>query len=136
MRRAVPSVPALSRLSRREYQIVQATYARRSASVTQILESINDPPSRTAVRTILRILEEKGHLRHRTRGREFIYYPVLSRSQVGLKAFRHVLHTFFDDSLEKAVATHIARPKRSSRKELDQLLKLVRKHTQPTYKSR
>ena len=97
-------------LSRRERQIMDVVYARTEASVAEVWESLPDRPSRTAVRTLLRILEEKGHLRHEKRGRQFIYQPVRPRQRAGQSAFRSVLSTFFDGSLEKAVAAHLAHP--------------------------
>jgi len=99
-----------SRLSRRERQIMGIIYTRGKASVTEVWRALADPPSRTAVRTLLRILEEKGHLRHGKRGREFVYTPVRPRGDVGQSALKGVLTTFFDGSLEKAIAAHLAEP--------------------------
>jgi len=86
-------------------------YARGEATATHVLADIADPPSRTAVRTFLRILEEKGHLKHRKVGREYVYRPVRSRARAGRSALRGVLDTFFGGSLEEAVAAHLADPK-------------------------
>ncbi len=98
-------------LSRRERQIMDIVYARGEASATHVLEDMHDPPSRTAVRTLLRILEEKGHLEHRKEGREYIYLPTRPRETAGRSALRRVLATFFDGSLEQAVAAHLSDPK-------------------------
>jgi predicted transcriptional regulator len=95
-------------LSRRERQILDTIYACGEASATQVVERLPDPPTRTAVRTMLRILEAKGHLKHRKRGREFIYQPTRARHRAGQSALRGVLATFFEGSLEKAVAAHLA----------------------------
>ena len=95
-------------LSRRERQIMDIIYARGQAGATQVVEDMADPPSRTAVRTILRILEAKGYLRHRKEGREFFYQPTRARRKAGQSAFRRVLSTFFEGSLEKAIAAHLA----------------------------
>ena len=120
-------MPADMGLSRRERQIMNVIYARGAASATEVWQAIPDPPSRTAVRTILRILEEKGHLRHRKRGREFIYRPVRPRGRAGRSAFRRVLETFFDGSLEKAVAAHLADPSvELTEEETERLIRLVR----------
>jgi BlaI family transcriptional regulator, penicillinase repressor len=100
----------LSHLSRRERQIMDVVYAKGEATATNVLENLPDAPTRTAVRTLLRILEEKGHLKHKKRGREFVYYPVRHRESAGQSAFQRVLQTFFDGSLEKAVAAHLADP--------------------------
>ncbi len=95
-------------LSRRERQIMDVVYARGSASATDVWQDLPDPPTRTAVRTLMRILEQKGHLKHTVRGREFIYRPMSAHSRVGQSALRRVLHTFFGDSLERAVASHLS----------------------------
>jgi BlaI family transcriptional regulator, penicillinase repressor len=97
-----------SGLSRRERQIMDIIYAQGSATAVDVVRSLPDPPSKTAVRTLLRILEEKGHLKHVERGREFVYQPTQPRLRAGRSAFRRVLHTFFGGSLEKAVAAHLA----------------------------
>jgi predicted transcriptional regulator len=95
-------------LSRRERQIMDIIYAQGEATAIQVLENLEDPPSKTAVRTLLRILEEKGHLKHIERGREYVYQPRQPRTRAGRSAFQRVLSTFFDGSLEKAVAAHLA----------------------------
>ena len=97
-------------LSRRERQILDVVYAGGEATATDVVAKLPDAPTRTAVRTFLRILEEKGHLRHIKRGREFVYLPVRPRKTAGRSAFQRVLHTFFEGSLEKAVAAHLADP--------------------------
>ncbi len=100
----------LPHLSRRERQIMDVVYARGEATATDVQQDLPDAPTRTAVRTLLRILEDKRHLKHLKRGREFVYVPTREREQAGQSAFQRVLHTFFDGSLEKAVAAHLADP--------------------------
>ncbi|KPK79636.1 MAG: hypothetical protein AMJ81_12980, partial [Phycisphaerae bacterium SM23_33] len=90
-----------NQLSRRERQIMDIVYARGVASASRVLEDMPDPLSRATVRTMLRILEEKGHLKHHKQGREFIYQPTRPRRRVGQSALRRVLNTFFDGSLEQ-----------------------------------
>ena len=97
-----------SGLSRRERQIMDVIYAEGEATAVQVLAGLADPPSKTAVRTLLRILEEKGHLKHALRGREYVYQPKKPRLRAGRSAFQRVLSTFFDGSLEKAVAARLA----------------------------
>jgi BlaI family transcriptional regulator, penicillinase repressor len=97
-------------LSRRERQIMDVVYANGEATATEVVGNLPDAPTRTAVRTLLRILEEKGHLRHKKLGREFLYRPTRRRERAGQSAFQRVLQTFFDGSLEKAVAAHLADP--------------------------
>ena len=101
-------------------------YARGSATATEVLEAIPDPPGRTAVRTLLRILEEKGHVKHRREGREFVFEPTRSRESAALSALRRVVATFFEGSLEKAVAMHLSDPAASvSPNELKRLSALI-----------
>jgi BlaI family penicillinase repressor len=97
-------------LSRRERQIMDAIYSKTEATATDVLESIPAPPTRTAVRTLLRILEDKGHLKHIKRGREFVYQPTHSRDSAGKTAFARTIQTFFDGSLERAVAAYLGDP--------------------------
>jgi predicted transcriptional regulator len=114
-------------LSRRERQIMDIVYLRGEASATQVLADLPDPPTRTAVRTLLRILEDKGHLKHSKHGREFFYRPATARSRAGQSAVRRVLQTFFGGSLEKAVAVYLADPNaKVSRDELKRLSDLIR----------
>ena len=114
-------------LSRRERQIMDAIYARGHASAIEVWQSLADRPSRTTVRTLLRILEEKGHLRHEKRSRQFIYRPVRPRRRAGQSALRRVLQTFFDGSLEKAVAAHLSNPSgKLSDEELQRLVDLIK----------
>jgi predicted transcriptional regulator len=95
-------------LSRRERQIMDVVYARGEATAVEVHAGLPDPPSRTAVRTLLRILEDKGHLRHKQDGLRYVYQPSRPRGRAGKSALRRVLQTFFDGSLEKAVAAHLA----------------------------
>jgi|SRR6185503_3457086 len=97
-------------LSRRERQLMEVVFSRGEATAVEVYRSLPDPPSRTAVRTLLRILEEKGHLKHVQRGREFVYQPTQPRLRAGRSALQRVLQTFFNGSLEKAVAAHLADP--------------------------
>jgi BlaI family penicillinase repressor len=94
-------------LSRRERQIMDIVYSRKEATTNDVLAKIPDPLSRVTVRTMLRILEEKGHLKHITRGREFVYRPVRSRRRAGQSGMRRLLNTFFDGSLTEAVSAHM-----------------------------
>jgi predicted transcriptional regulator len=105
-----------SRLSRRERQIMEIVYALSAppgtgASATEVVERLPDPPTRTSIRTILRILEQKGHVTHTVEGREFVYRPVVPRGKVGRSALQSVLRAFFGNSLPQALAAHFADPK-------------------------
>lgn len=113
-------------LSKRERQIMEAIYRRGEGTALEVLDDLPDPPSRTAVRTLLGILETKGHLTHRKDGRQFIYKPVKSRAQAARSAFRRLLDTFFAGSLEQAVAAYMADPKADlSHEELEGMRQLI-----------
>jgi predicted transcriptional regulator len=99
----------LPALSRRERQIMDAVYALGSAAATEVRESLPTPPSLTAVRTMLTILVEKGHLKFRQEGARFIYEPVVPREQMARTMMDQVLRTFFDGSVERVVANLVDR---------------------------
>ncbi len=94
-------------LSRRERQIMDVIYARGAATAAEVHAALPDPPSNTAVRTLLRILETKGHLAHLQDGPRYVYRAVRSRDRVGRSSLQRVLDTFFGGSLERAVAAHL-----------------------------
>src|SRR5579862_4755969 len=93
-----------SSLSRRERQIMDVVYRLGRASAADIHERLPDPPCAAAVRTLLRILEEKGHLRHEKDGPRHMYFPTTPRSVAQRSAVRHLLGTFFNGSRAAAVA--------------------------------
>jgi BlaI family transcriptional regulator, penicillinase repressor len=114
-------------LSRRERQIMEIIYRRGEATAVEVHAELLDPPSKTAVRTLLRILEQKGHLKHKQLGLAFVYVPSRPREQAARSAFRGVLDTFFEGSLEKAVASHLGEATgRLSPDELDRLAEIIR----------
>src|SRR4030043_2114919 len=87
-------------LSRRERQIMDVIYTLQEATVNQVLERLPSPPSYSAVRALLRVLEQKGHLVHRQDGPRYIYAPTWPRERARRSALKHLLRTFFDDSTE------------------------------------
>ncbi len=91
-------------LSRREREIMDVVYELKEATATQVLERLPSPPSYSAVRALLRVLEQKGHLEHRQDGPRYVYSPTLPRERARRSALRHLLKTFFDNSTEDAVA--------------------------------
>jgi BlaI family penicillinase repressor len=99
--------PSFLHLGRRERQIMEIVYQRGQASVAQVLQAMPDPPSYSTVRTMLRLLEEKGHLRHKEDGRKFVYAPVVAPGKARRSALKNVLATFFNGSVAKAVASLI-----------------------------
>lgn len=96
--------PSHAHLSRRERQIMDVLYARGRASVAEVLEDLPDPPSYSAVRAMLRVLEDKGHLKHRQDGPRYVYEPTQSRATARRSAMQRLVETFFDGSTEQAVA--------------------------------
>jgi predicted transcriptional regulator len=116
----------IAHLSRRERQIMDVLFARGEATVLQIAEGLPDPPTPMAIRRMLHILVEKGHLKRRQEGREMVYTPREPRKRAGTNAFQNVLETFFRGSLEEALAAHlISRKEKVSDEERDRLLKLI-----------
>jgi BlaI family transcriptional regulator, penicillinase repressor len=95
---------AQKNLSRRERQIMDVIYELKEATATQVLERLPSPPSYSAVRALLRVLEQKGHLTHRQDGPRYVFAPTLPRERARRSALRHLLKTFFDNSAEDAVA--------------------------------
>ncbi len=93
-----------NQLSRRERQIMEVIYIHGRATAAEVLESLPDPPSYSAVRAMLRILEGKGHLVHESDGPRYVFLPTIPREQARETALRGVIHTFFGGSPENAVA--------------------------------
>jgi predicted transcriptional regulator len=91
-------------LSRRERQIMDIIYELEEATAARVLERLPNPPSYSAVRALLRVLEEKGHLSHKQDGPRYVFLPTLPREEARENALKHVLDTFFDGSAEKVVA--------------------------------
>ena len=114
-------------LSRRERQILDIIFARGSANVADVMEDLPEELSRSAVRTFLRILEHKGHVKHSKVGREFVYEAVQSSDNAGRSAVSRVLRTFFGGSLENALATYLSDPQADiSDQELKRIAKLIK----------
>ena len=97
-------MPEASELSRRERQIMDAVFALGEATVNQVVEGIPSPPTAMAVRRMMHILEEKGHLRHEEQGQQYIYTPTVPRHEVRQSALKHLVNTFFVGSREKLVS--------------------------------
>jgi predicted transcriptional regulator len=113
-------------LSRRERQIMDIIYKRGQATAAEVLAEIPDPPSYSAVRALLRVLEEKGHLRHERQGPRYVFLPTVARERARRSALKRVVHTFFDGSTEEAVAALLdMSPTKLSREELDRLARLI-----------
>jgi predicted transcriptional regulator len=96
--------PLAHSLSRRERQIMDVLYRVHRATAAEIQAQLPDPPSYSAVRALLRILETKGHIRHENDGAKYVFEPVAPRTAERKSALRHLVRTFFDGSTEDAVA--------------------------------
>ena len=115
-----------AQLSRRERQIMDAIYTRGRATAAEVLEGLPDPPSYSAVRAMLRILEDKGALRHEYDGPRYIYLPTVPRESAQRSALRHLVSTFFGGSTAQAVAALLDdSDARLSKQEIDRLEKLI-----------
>ncbi len=101
----------LSRLSRREREIMEIVFAAKEATLSEIQERMEDAPTRPALRSLLTILEEKKLLTHTKKGREFLFRPVQAPAQAGRSMLRRVLHTFFEGSFTQALSTYLSDPK-------------------------
>ena len=102
-------------------------HARGEAAAAEVQEALPDPPSYSAVRTLLRILEEKGHLKHREDGPRYIYLPTETRAKASKSALQRVVQTFFDGSLSNAVAALVdAEAGKLSAEELKRLEAIVK----------
>jgi predicted transcriptional regulator len=120
--------PKPNTLSRRERQIMDILYRLESASVGQVLAEIAGKPSYSTVRAQLRVLEEKGHVRHEEHGLRYVYAPAVPRDIARRSALRHLVETFFDGSSEKVMATLLGgEVARISPEELDRLARLISK---------
>ena len=117
---------AQTQLSRRERQIMDVVYRLGKATVTDVLERLPDPPSYSAVRALMRILEEKGHLSHEQDGPRYVYLPTVPRDAAQASALSHLVRTFFGGSTEAAVAALLDLPEHGmSEGELNRLSRLI-----------
>ena len=114
--------PDLDPLSRRERQIMDIVYRRGQATIREVLDELPDPPTYSAVRALVRVLEEKGQLQHTQDGPTYVYSPTRPRDRVATSALAHVVDTFFGGSASDAVAALLDLDGRElSRAELDEL---------------
>ena len=113
-------------LSRRERQIMDIVYQLGEATAAQVMEQLPDPPSYSSVRATLRILEEKGHLKHDELGPRYLFSPVVAREKARSSALKHLMQTFFDNSAESVVATLMdIRTARMTDEEYERLARLI-----------
>ncbi len=122
---------ALKDLSRRERQIMDILYQRGKASAAEVREAMPDAPSYSAVRAMLRVLEEKGHIRHQEEGLKYVYAPTVARDKAKRSVVKHVLETFFNGSAEQAVAALLdVSAAKLTRDELERMSELIERAKQ------
>jgi BlaI family transcriptional regulator, penicillinase repressor len=118
-------------LSRRERQIMDILYQSGRATVSEVQAALPDPPSYSAVRAMLRVLEGKGQIRHEEESLRYVFLPVVARDKAKFSALKHLLETFFDGSAEQAVATLLdGSTAKLSREQLNRLSQLIEKAKQ------
>ena len=121
-----PDHPVFPKLARREREILEIIYRMGSPTLSQIIDEMESPPVRAAVRTLLNVMERKGYVTHTKAGREFVYHAAQSRSTEARSLLRGLLANFFDGSLKNALASHFSDPaSRLSETELDEVSKMV-----------
>jgi predicted transcriptional regulator len=119
-------VSALAGLSRRERQIMDILYRQGKASASDVRELMEDAPGYSAVRAMLRVLEEKGHVRHQAEGLKYVYVPTVARDKAKRTAVKHVMETFFNGSPEQIMAALLdVSSTRLTREELDRMSRLI-----------
>ena len=115
-------------LSRRERQIMDILFRRGRATAAEVMDELPGDPSYSTVRTQLRVLEEKGHVRHEEEGLRYVYVPAVARHTARKSALRHLVETFFDGSAEKAVAALLGgEGSKLSEDELSRIAELLEK---------
>ncbi|HEY6138329.1 MAG TPA: BlaI/MecI/CopY family transcriptional regulator [Thermoanaerobaculia bacterium] len=112
-------------LSRRERQLLDVIYRLGRATATEVLEHLDDAPTYTTVRGLLRVLEAKGHIRHDDDGGRYVYHPTVKKERAARSAIKHVVSTFFDGSPSEALAALLGNGKRLDAEELERLAELV-----------
>jgi len=118
------SAPA--NLSRRERQIMDILYQRGKASASEVRQAMEAAPGYSAVRAMLRVLEEKGHIKHQAEGLKYVYVPVVARDKAKRSAVKHVMETFFNGSAEQIVAALLdVASTRLTREELDRMSQMI-----------
>ena len=122
------SKPRHATLARRERQIMDVLYRRGRATAAEVMEELPGDPSYSTVRTQLRVLEEKGHVRHEEQGLRYVYIPAVPLQSARKSALRHVIDTFFDGSAEKVIAALLGgEGARLSEKDLERIAQLAAK---------
>jgi len=117
---------AVTGLSKRERQIMDILYQRGKASAGEVRNAMADAPGYSAVRAMLRVLEDKGHVRHELSGLKYVYAPTLHRDKAKRSAVKQLIDTFFSDSPDQVVAALLdLSSKRLSREDLDRMAEMI-----------
>ena len=115
-------------LTRRERQIMDVLYRRGRATAAEVMAELTGEPNYSTVRTQLRVLEDKGHVRHEEEGGRYVYAPAVPRHAARKSALKHLVETFFDGSVEQAVAALVESSRsKLSKDELERLAQLIEK---------
>jgi BlaI family transcriptional regulator, penicillinase repressor len=123
-----PPTPLPAALTRRERQIMDILYRRGRATASEVMADLSGTPNYSTVRTQLRVLEEKGHVRHEEQGLRYVYLPAVPRRAARKSALRHLVETFFDGSAEQVVGALLGgEGTRLSKEELDRIADLIAK---------
>ena len=119
---------ALTGLSRRERQIMEILYRGGKASVSDVMEGMDDAPGYSAVRAMMRVLEDKGHVKHQAEGLKYVYVPVVTREKAKRSAVKHLLDTFFSEAPDQIVAALLdVSSNRLTKEELDRMAAMIEK---------
>ena len=117
---------SVSALSRRERQIMDVLYQRGKSSASEVREAMANAPGYSAVRAMLRVLEEKGHVRHRSEGLRYVYLPTVTPDKARRSAVKHLVDTFFSNAPEDVVAALLdVSSTRMTREELDRMSEMI-----------
>ncbi len=119
---------SLTPLSRREREILDILYRQGKATASEVKDAMTDPPSYSGVRGMLRVLEEKGHVKHENDGLKYVYTPVVNPDKAKKSAVKHLVETFFKDAPDQVVAALLdVSSKRLTREELDRMSEMIEK---------
>ena len=118
-------MPKSETLSRREREMMNIIFRSGKATAGEVLEQMADPPSYSAVRATLRVLEQKGHVRHHHDGSRYVYLPTVPRDKARASALDQLLNTFFEGSAASVVATLLERREKLTSEELERLSRLI-----------
>jgi predicted transcriptional regulator len=120
--------PSTATFTRREREIMDILYRRERATAAEVLEDMTNAPTYSAVRALLRILEDEGHIKHVQDGPRYVYLPAVARNDARKSALSHVVATFFDGSVEEAVVALVESSRaKLSKEELERLSQLIAK---------